>query len=135
MTENQVSVALTRLSPYVSSAAYGGLRSHLQAADEHCMDGLMTLKLKSRTTAILLALFLGALGVGRFYLGNTGLGVARIVATIVTNVLLVFLPIAGLIAYAAIFIWHITDIFLVAKKVKYVNYDTVCIYLNSHTAR
>src|SRR5690242_17057355 len=39
---------------------------------------------KSKLTAGLLGIFLGSFGVGRFYLGYTGLGVAQIAATWLT---------------------------------------------------
>jgi TM2 domain-containing membrane protein YozV len=39
---------------------------------------------KSRTTAGILGIFLGGLGVHRFYLGYTGIGIAQIAVTIVT---------------------------------------------------
>ena len=39
---------------------------------------------KSRLTAGLLGIFLGAIGVHRFYLGNVGVGIAQIVVSIVT---------------------------------------------------
>jgi TM2 domain-containing membrane protein YozV len=39
---------------------------------------------KSKLTAGLLGIFLGSFGVGRFYLGYTGLGIAQIAATWLT---------------------------------------------------
>lgn len=41
---------------------------------------------KSKAAAVLLALCLGAIGAHRFYLGDAGLGVAYIVATLVLMV-------------------------------------------------
>ncbi len=34
--------------------------------------------MKSKTTAIILSLFVGGLGIDRFYLGYTGLGIAKL---------------------------------------------------------
>jgi TM2 domain-containing membrane protein YozV len=39
---------------------------------------------KSKLTAGLLELFLGGFGVGRFYLGYTGIGIAQIAVTVLT---------------------------------------------------
>ncbi len=38
---------------------------------------------KSKLAAGLLGIFLGSLGVGRFYMGNIGMGIAQIVVTFV----------------------------------------------------
>lgn len=51
-------------------------------------------KSKDRTTAGILALLLGGIGVHQFYLGNIGTGILRILM-IVT---LILAPVAGLIA-------------------------------------
>lgn len=41
---------------------------------------------KSRLTAGLFSIFLGWLGIGRFYMGYTGLGILQIVITLLTGV-------------------------------------------------
>lgn len=50
---------------------------------------------KSPTTALILGLFLGTLGIDRFYIGNTGLGVAK------------------LLTLGGLWIWQIIDWFLI----------------------
>lgn len=50
---------------------------------------------KSPTTALILGLFLGVLGIDRFYIGNTGLGVAK------------------LLTLGGLWIWAIIDWFLI----------------------
>lgn len=58
---------------------------------------------KEWLTAVLLAWFLGAFGVDRFYLGYTGLGVAKLVVCILTC------GIGGVI-------WQIIDLVLIAMR-------------------
>lgn len=60
---------------------------------------------KSFTTALLLSFFLGGLGVDRFYLGYTGLGIAKL-----------------LLSWLTVGIWPIVDFVLIAtRKVSDVN--------------
>jgi hypothetical protein len=56
---------------------YGGVRYELDAYGQPLSD-------KSRLVAGLLQLFLGGLGIGRFYLGYTNIGVIQIVVTVLT---------------------------------------------------
>ena len=56
---------------------------------------------KDTTTALLLSIFLGVLGVDRFYLGHIGLGVAKLLLT-----------------WATFGIWWFIDIFLITKATR-----------------
>ena len=70
---------------------------------------------KSRITAGILALFLGGLGIHRFYLGRTGSGVAMLLLLILGAVTL---PIGvGLILLLALGIWMLADLFLIPGMV------------------
>ncbi len=132
MTDNQVQVAMEHLMPYMPNVSQS-LRPKLQAANESCMDGLMGLKMKSRTAAILLSIFLAGIGGGRFYLGDKGLGIAHVVATVISYVFVFVLPILGIILSSACGLWNFIEIFLVAKKVKWDNYNVVMNYLSRYT--
>ncbi|UYN95308.1 MAG: TM2 domain-containing protein [Enhydrobacter sp.] len=66
---------------------------------------------KSTGIAYLLWFFLGALGVHRFYLGQTGSGVAMAIISVISWVT-VFIGV-GLLGIAVIAIWWIVDAFLI----------------------
>ena len=50
---------------------------------------------KSRLTALLLAIFLGNLGINRFYLGSTGSGIPKVILCPIC-IILCFIPYVGL---------------------------------------
>lgn len=85
---------------------------------------LMSIPLKKKVVAILLAIFLGALGVDRFYVNDVKLGIFKIVGTVGSSLFL-FVPILGTIASIANVIWKIADIFISYKQVYNINYERV----------
>lgn len=140
MTENQVTVAIEKFRQYMPVDAAGNIGSNgvelkpkLEAASENCMDALMGIKMKSKIVAILLAMFLGGIGAGRFYIGDKKIGIIRIIVTIATS-LASYVPVLGMIVAIVSFGWIIVDIFLVAKRVKQVNFEIVCNFLSYHQA-
>ena len=62
---------------------------------------------KSKVVAGLLQLFLGTLGVGRFYTGHTGIAVAQLALTILGWLTLIFL--VGLVLLFGVAIWAFID--------------------------
>lgn len=66
-------------------AAIGGAQATQQAAQPNFQQAAPAgVEQKSKLVAGLLQLFLGGFGVGRFYLGYAGIGVAQILVTIFT---------------------------------------------------
>ncbi|MGV8873076.1 MAG: TM2 domain-containing protein, partial [Rhodococcus sp. (in: high G+C Gram-positive bacteria)] len=63
---------------------------------------------KSKIVGGLLQLFLGWLGVGRFYLGSTGIGVAQLLLFFF-GILLTAVFGLGLILLFGLFVWHVVD--------------------------
>ncbi len=71
---------------------------------------------KSTTTAVLLCIFLGALGVHRFYLGHSGSGAAMLIMWF-CSILLMFVFIGFLTIWITP-IWAFVDLFLISGMVK-----------------
>jgi TM2 domain-containing membrane protein YozV len=68
--------------PYVGSAA--AVQNLVPGQVVQTAFGPIMVGQKSKLAAGLLGIFLGSLGIGRFYRGFTGLGVAQLAVTIVT---------------------------------------------------
>lgn len=72
------------------------------------VESLMLLNLKNPVLTLILSLFLGGFSVDRFYLGNIGLGIAKL-----------------LLGPFTMGIWYIVDWFLTYKKAKEINFNKI----------
>ncbi|MDY4337817.1 TM2 domain-containing protein [Streptococcus sp. 21WXBC0057M1] len=81
------------------------LRERLaQLDDSQANQVIAAADVKNPTTALILSIFLGTLGVDRFYIGHVGLGVAKL-----------------LLAWLTFGIWTIVDWFLIINATKKAN--------------
>ena len=81
------------------------LRQRLsQLDDSQANQVIAAANVKNPTTALILSIFLGTLGVDRFYIGHVGLGVAKL-----------------LLAWLTFGIWTIVDWFLIINATKKAN--------------
>jgi len=88
------------------------LKERLSRMPEESVDMLMMIELKNPTTILLFSIFLGEIGVDRFMLGDTGMGVAK------------------LLTLGGCLVWWFIDIFLVGGRTKVKNFETVMQTLN-----
>ncbi|WP_127848970.1 TM2 domain-containing protein [Lacticaseibacillus hulanensis] len=106
------------------AVAVAGLRSQMQDAPDEAQMAVMTASYREPVVALLLSFFLGALGIDRFYVGDVGLGIAKLVITIITF---------GMLGW----IWWFVDLFLIMKAARQKNYETAMTilgYASAHAA-
>lgn len=80
------------------------IRERLEALDDSQTAYVLSADIKSPTTALILSIFLGYFGADRFYIGQIGLGVAKL-----------------LLAWATFGIWVLVDWFLIMNATKQAN--------------
>ena len=83
------------------------LKEKLMAADDSKFQLASMVELKDSTTMLLVSIFLGSLGVDRFMLGDTGMGILKLLTGGVCGIL------------------TIIDWFTISKKAKELNFNNV----------
>lgn len=86
------------------------LRGMLEKVPEDKIPILSTIQLKNPVIGLVLGLFLGIFGADRFYKGDIGLGVVKLILTITYFGIIIT------------FVWSIVDFFLVWKGIKQDNF-------------
>ena len=111
MDQQKLELWLMSNQKYFPSEKIIYLKEKLKDIDENKFNLLSTIELKDTTTMLLLSLFLGTLGVDRFMLGETGIGVLKLLT-------------GGLCGILTIIDW-----FNVTKKTKELNFKNVMMLL------
>lgn len=78
MDKQKIDLYLTTNAKYFEPTAIPVLRSKLEKADEATFLSIQACELKDPTTLLLVSIFLGTLGIDRFMLGDTGMGILKL---------------------------------------------------------
>ena len=78
MDKQTVDMFLTTNAKYFESSAIPVIRQKLEKCDEEAFMSVQALEFKDPTTIFLISIFVGGLGIDRFMIGDTGMGVLKL---------------------------------------------------------
>ena len=78
MTQDKVDMYIMTNQKYLPSEKIMFLKQKMLEADEYKFQMASYTELKDPTTLLLISIFLGGLGVDRFMLGDTGMGILKL---------------------------------------------------------
>ena len=108
MESSKVNAVIAQYKEYIPSDKVLALKNMLESAEDSAYDSLLAVNMKNSTTTIILSIFLGGFGVDRFYIGDVGVGVAKL-----------------LLGALTLGIWPLVDIFCCYKKAKEKNFNAI----------
>ena len=82
MEKSKIDLYLTTNAKYFEPTAIPIVRQKMENASEDTLLTLQATELKDPTTILLVSIFLGALGIDRFMIGDTGMGVLKLLQII-----------------------------------------------------
>ena len=107
MDQNKVDMYIMTNQKYFPAEKIMYLKEKLAAMDENKFTMVSTVELKDPTTILLVSIFLGSLGIDRFMLGDTGMGILKLLTGGCCGIL------------------TIIDWFTVSKKTKELNFNNI----------
>lgn len=111
IAEQKVDMYITANSKFFESFQINQIRERMLSMDESKWVMIQSISLKEPQTALLLSIFLGSYGVDRFYIGNTGMGVGK------------------LLTCGGFGIWTIIDWFQIQSSTRAANFAKIQPYL------
>ena len=113
MDQNKVNQLLFTLSSKLPPETIPMVRERLLNSEiDEMVFYSLTSTLKDPTISLVLSIVLGYFGVDRFYIGDVGLGVGK------------------LITCGGCYVWWLIDIFLIMNRTRQRNFETLMAYLN-----
>lgn len=106
MQTNNKAILLSLWQDKMSEDHLSAISKLLDTVGDEKLEALMLLKLKSPILTLVFSLFLGGFAVDRFYLGDIGLGILKL-----------------LFGFMTFGIWYVIDWFLTYKKAKEANFN------------
>lgn len=103
MEKSKIDLYLTTNAKYFEPSAIPIIRQKMENASDDMLISLQATELKEPTTVLLISLFLGSLGIDRFMIGDTGMGILKLLT-------------GGLCGILTIIDW-----FTISKKTKQLN--------------
>lgn len=107
MEKQQIEQFMAANGQFFAPEDQNTVRDYLAKADEAKSSAIMGTSFKNPTTILIIAILLGGYGVDRFMLGQTGLGIAK------------------LLTCGACYIWWLIDIFTAKKRTYEYNMQTL----------
>lgn len=105
MDQQKVDMYITTNQKYFPAEKITQLRDKLKEMEEEKFSSVSAVELKDPTTLLLISIFLGSLGIDRFMIGETGMGVLKLLT-------------AGCCGILTIIDW-----FTIQKKTKELNFN------------
>lgn len=105
MESQRVDMYLMTNAKYFQAQHLNYIRERLQMADDSKWHMIQSVDLKDPTTILIVSLLGGALGIDRFMIGDTGLGVAK------------------LLTCGGLYVWTIVDWFIIMDATRQKNME------------
>ena len=105
MDKNQVDQLMVTLASKVPSESLNQIRQHLEHAQDFNGAQVAIAQMKDPTIVLIISIFAGPLGIDRFYLGDTGMGIGK------------------LLTGGGCGIWALIDLFLIMGAAKQKNME------------
>ncbi|MDE6967921.1 MAG: TM2 domain-containing protein [Clostridia bacterium] len=108
MTNENINQLMMNLNGKIPEDKALFLRQKLETADDSVMSNICAMNLYNPTHILLFSIFLGGFGVDRFMIGDTGIGIAKL-----------------LLGWLTCGIWPLVDIFISYKRAKEKNIQKI----------